>query len=482
MKNIVLLVIGLTICLTSHSQTKKETLETLFIDWITSVKSGKTSTIQKFVKDEFADDFISFMTVDKVLNMSMQLHENLPKPFKIDIQYNDGQKIAGLLHNPKNSLGLIINTLPSGKIRGWSETEITWNSKNPNRKSQQEIVNYLNRVLDSLNIEGFSMSVTIGDSRQSFFQKNIGIANQSFQIPVDASTKFNMASSSKMFTSVAIRILEAQGKLKLSDPVVNYLNLSLDPTITIADLLNHTSGLKTFFSSEFWLSSKADLQSWHDLLDYADLSVKKLEETAYFYSNTGFLLLGLIIEQVTGDSYQSVLQKNIFRPADMSKTLAVNKYQSTSKKATGYTRVYPVVDSLKASVEFQQKRLSEATFPNDFFSNTVSSPAGGMYTVSDDLFNFIKFVASGLMSKETTPNMMRQRTVRHFSFIETKGYNNGFEVNTYKDQSYWGHSGSIPGFNSIAYHFPTIDVTIVILSNSDDQANKLFAMLKDFLF
>ena len=191
----------------------------------------------------------------------------------------------------------------------------------------------------------------------------------------NVNTRFNIASMGKMFTAVAILELAEKGRLSLDDPLTKYLPSFPTPAsgkpILIRHLLSHTSGLGDFLGAE----AMRDARSVDEMVAaLPDKSTAFDPGTDYSYSNTGFLLLGSIVEKVTGQNYFEYVQDHIFKPAGMTETTFPNLDRVNRNLAVGYERTFT-----EAGSEFLN---------NWFLLDVHPSPAGGAYSTAMDMFRF----------------------------------------------------------------------------------------------
>ncbi len=466
----------------SFAQLDPQTIEVTFINWVKVLNTGNTEKIEAYTADHFAPGFIEFMTTEKITNMLLDLHQRLPDMQIQSIQYNDGYKIAALVRSDENQSGLMLNFMKNHKIQGWSETDIDWQWKTNDKSDQQVVIHFIDSIVT--NLDHLNLAITIGNSDSILYQKNIGLANRSFEIPIDERTRFNAASTSKIFTTAAIMLLVDQGKLDIEANLTDYLDWDIPQTIKIKHLLQHTSGLPDIFTDKYWLSSKINLKSWHDLLSFSDLNNLNFEPGArYEYSNTGFLLLGLVIEKISGQDYFSFVQNHIWGPLNMHDTKNARSSDIINNQATGYTNVYATLNTDTNTINFNQDNSSSALQTNAMFANGLSSPAGGCYTTTMDLFNLIQgLINEKLITEATLEQFATIQEIRSFRFDVLRAYGNGFMINQVGEYIYWGHEGSLPGANSGLYYFPSSDLIVSILSNSDEDARKVLNSLVEFMF
>jgi CubicO group peptidase (beta-lactamase class C family) len=211
--------------------------------------------------------------------------------------------------------------------------------------SDRQMIDAIRKYLDrAAEEQQFSGAVLVAKDGQPLFKAAYGLADRSFEMPNRVDTKFNLGSMNKMFTAVAIAQLAERKKLSFDDPVGKYLTdwlpAEVAQRITIAHLLTHTSGLGSYFNDTFTKSSR---ELYRRVDDHKPLVTgEKLQfepGTRWSYSNTGFLLLGAIIEKVTGRSYFDHVRDNVYKPAGMADTDCYDMDDVVPNLAIGYTRM-----------------------------------------------------------------------------------------------------------------------------------------------
>jgi CubicO group peptidase (beta-lactamase class C family) len=187
----------------------------------------------------------------------------------------------------------------------------------------------------------FSGSVAVARDGRIVYQRAVGIANRESGAPMTIDTRMQIASTTKLFTQIAIRQLEQGGKLSLSDTVgkflPNYPNAAVRSKVTIEQLLRHRSGVGSFWN-ERYMARRADVRSVNDYLElFQNDSLLFEPGTNEAYSNGGYVLLGAIIERVSGKSYHDYLREKVFGPAGMTTTLPYDRRVPLTNAAVGYT-------------------------------------------------------------------------------------------------------------------------------------------------
>jgi len=316
------------------------------------------------------------------------------------------------------------------------------------------IIKDFERIVERHDFHG---SIMISRDEEVLFQKAYGLANREQKIRNTIDTKYTYASMGKMFTGVAIMQLVEKGQIVLDDKLINiwpdYPNKKVAEQITIHQLLTHTAGINGLFQ----MASEDHLS---DLKDYLPLFVDKDLEfepgSRMSYSNGGYLLLGLIIEEVTGDSYFEYLDKNIFLPAGMTSTDLILS-NASDEFAINYT----------TWISMGQGEAEIMDYGHD-----GNSAGGGYATVRD----FTQFGAALINGKLLLPESVKKLTK---GYVDGRGrgqYGYGFYVNQIEELKMFGHGGGGPGVNGEFQNFEDEKLMISILSNSDPHTS---TFLKD---
>ena len=338
-------------------------------------------------------------------------------------------------------------------------TSINYSQNNSN--VEEKIDSFLNQ----LSGEDFSGTILVAKNDSIIQKRAYGLASKELNVKNNIDTKFNIASITKTFTAVAILQLYDEGKIDLNIPIGKYLkeypNEKIRNSATISQLLTHTAGLPNFYVTNFLDRCKFDFKEVKDFLplfENEQLLAEPGEE--YNYDAAGYVLLGLIIEEVTGSSYYDYLEENIFEKAEMSNTGAYNVDAIIENKANGYTFAGDTTKPLK----------------NNIFYLSKASPGGFHYSTVEDLFKFNKALFNNKLINQKTLNLMIQPRV--------KGYNThlgfGIDVDQRYNEIILGHSGGWYGISGEIIYLPKSDYTITILSNVDSSMDSGKAMVSDF--
>jgi D-alanyl-D-alanine carboxypeptidase len=302
---------------------------------------------------------------------------------------------------------------------------------------------------------------------------------------IKPNAQFNLGSASKMFTAVAVAQLVDAGKIDLDDPIGRFVS-GLTPeasAVTIRQLLTHSGGLGNFFTPD----TLPALQKARSLSDLKPLMAGAKPAfppgSRFQYSNSGFLALGLMIEQVSGLSYEAYLNDRIFKPSGMTQSTV--RPAAADKRALGMTTMPemppPGTAGLRGPMPPPPGPLGPAAE-----AALDGNSAGGAYSTAADMQRF--FVA--LMGGKLTSIRLRDALVApQIEVTPAKGgvparsFGLGFGVGSFKGHRWTGHNGGTLGVNVELMTFPDDQTTVVVMSNRDPpMANALIRRIQAILF
>ncbi|NPD47298.1 serine hydrolase domain-containing protein [Lentimicrobium sp. S6] len=314
-------------------------------------------------------------------------------------------------------------------------------------------------AMKAVELELFSGAILVAEKGKIIYSKAFGEANKDHNIKNNLETKFNIASIGKSFTSTATMILAQKGLLKINDPVIKYLpNFPFGKEITIHHLLTHTSGLGDYLSNPVYVSNKNNLSSINDLIPiiYSEDLIFSKPGEYMAYSNSGAIVMGAVIESITGQSYFGFLQQNIFSPLNMNNTSYKNSDDVIPNRATGYI-----------------KKMSGG-FSNNSHTLYAPSPAGGLQLTVGDLFLFDQALYDTLLLSDEYKKIMftpyKNNYACYWGVFER--FNN----------TVIGHAGGSPGINTWFRRYINDEYTIIVLSNYDNGAESIFFKIESILF
>jgi D-alanyl-D-alanine carboxypeptidase len=284
--------------------------------------------------------------------------------------------------------------------------------------------------------------------------KGFGFADVEAKRPVTASTKFRMASHSKLFTATAIMQLREQGKVRLDDPVSKYLPWfkvkpaeADDPPITIEELLTHSSGLSREAGSHWSDYNFPDAVQVRAYIEKSQAIYSP--QVRWKYSNLALTIAGLVVEAVSGEPYATYVQKHIFDPLGMTSS-SVDK--NIADIAVGYGRRMP--DGSRAKLPFVDAK--------------AMGPATGITSTVEDMARFVSLQFRKGSSVLSTGSLREMHRVRMLENDWSRGNAIGFAVNRTGDKVYVGHGGSYPGHKTQTLIQLEDKVGVIVLTNGDD--------------
>ncbi len=306
----------------------------------------------------------------------------------------------------------------------------------------------------------FSGTVLLAKGEETIFERAYGMASKRFNVPNNLDTKINLGSMNKMFTGVAICQLVEQGKLSFEDNVgkhvPNYPNKDVTDKVTIHHLLTHTSGMGSYWNDKYEAKWKT-IRTVEDLVPtFSDDPLSFEPGDRFQYSNAGPVVLGLIIEHVTGMSYYDYVRENIFEPAGMENTDCYEMDRPVPNLAIGYTRA-----NYDGTGDDGPRR-------NNLFMHSVKGgPAGGGFSTVRDLLRFSMALQQDKLLKPETKQIMLDGKVRmgpdmHYAYLFGQ-HGKGALRNH-------GHNGGAPGISADFRFYPELGYTFAVLSNYDNAA------------
>ncbi len=294
------------------------------------------------------------------------------------------------------------------------------------------------------------VSVSIERDNEIIFERGYGYANIKEGIPASATTVYRIGSVTKQFTAVAILQLAESKKISLDAPITDILpNYPMQgKTISVRHLLGHTSGVKSYTELESWKASDTVNKTTDEMIAlFKDLPLDFDPGDVFSYSNSGYFLLGAIIEKVSGMTYQSYLQANVFGPAELLSTSYCDEEEFGQGIARGY------------------KRSGGQLSPADSLSMTQPFSAGALCSTTQDLVRWRRALNQKvLLNAESSRLLETSGSLRDGS--ET-GYGFGFFVGTLGQHTRVFHGGSINGFSAQVAYYPSDGLSVVILSNTE---------------
>ncbi|MFI5237552.1 MAG: serine hydrolase domain-containing protein [Ignavibacteriales bacterium] len=378
---------------------------------------------------------------DKPEGMSYLMHIYAKQPDAV--MWKDFQmRLDPELPHKLKSIGFIAEvsepiTLPNGSIE------------------QKQTLDWLSGYLGKLKYEyDLYGSILIAKGEKILFKEYYGFADVEKKIPITNKTLFNVASGGKMFTALCIAKLVEINKLSYDDKITKYLTGFSDESkadkITIHHLLSHTSGISEYWSGQ----NDAAVYSATNIDDHLRLVLKSGFDfepgTAYQYCNSNFILLGAIIEKVTGKSFYDFVQETIFNSAEMNQSGYFN--HASNNTATPLARGENETDWIEA------------------VHGIKGSSAGGSYSNTTDILKFSSAIKNNkIISKKTFQNMITSKNSGIKEPMDVD-YGYGFILSKSSLELGYGHGGTADGVNFEFRYFPESDITFIMFCNQNNGA------------
>lgn len=315
----------------------------------------------------------------------------------------------------------------------------------------------------------FSGVVALEEKGDRIFEEAHGFAHRGWRVPNTIDTRFRVASIGKMSTAVGVLQLVGAGQIDFNASIVQLLEFTdtrISQEVAIEHLLSHTSGISDWVDEES-LTDEIWETMWQETPIY---EIRRLEDylpffafdapisspgAKYRYCNAGYILLGMLIEKVTGQSYFTVIEERVFEVAGMRDSGFVSLDSEGPSLAEGY---------------FQD---SAGEWKKNIFKTTPDAgPDGGAISTAGDLIRFLKALRKGeLLGREMTQRMLEPSVPWGDGSVGFKGYSwgygNGFMFNSREDGSVvrYGHTGEEVGVSGRMYHYPERDLDLVVLGN-----------------
>jgi len=302
----------------------------------------------------------------------------------------------------------------------------------------------------------FNGSVLVSDQGKVIYKKGFGMANMEWDIPNQPNTKHRLGSITKQFTAMLILQLVAEGKLDLQEPISKYLPdypKATGDIITTHHLLTHTSGIPNYTAfPKFMADESRNPYSPKEFLKKFD--EKKLDFTPgekFSYSNSGYFLLGAIVEKLSGKTYEQMLQDKIFTPLNMNETGYDNHGDILKNRATGYE---------KQGQGYENSRYIDMSIPY---------AAGSLYSTVEDLYKWDQSLyTNNILPKEYMSIYFKPYIAAFGSAHYAYGWGVGYaKIGKSTDSIYAiGHGGGINGFNTNISRTTSNKSLIVLLNNT----------------
>jgi CubicO group peptidase (beta-lactamase class C family) len=435
--------------------------------WLRALHTGDAAVLRRFMEERFAPSAMQQVPPDDRAARGAALYRDTQGFVSRRVERSSDTEISLLVETKRTEewwrVGLEVEPAAPHRITSLAVRPTLRPADAGPREmlSDAALVSKLDTYLKKLaDADLFSGAVLVARDGKPVYRKAFGLASQAFRVPNRVDTKFNLGSMNKMITAVAVAQLAEKGKLAYADPIRKHLpdypNSAVAEKVTIHHLLTHTSGLGTYFN-ERWEARKSQLRSVSDFLPLFAEDPLAFEPGARFeYSNAGFVVLGAIIEKVSGQSYFDYVRDQIYKPAGMTDTDAYELDQDTPNLAIGYTRM----DSSGRSASGPRR--------NNLFMHVIKGgPAGGGFSTVEDLLRFAAALRGHrLLSATSTDLLLAGKADTPWG----ARYAYGFEDERVNGRRIVGHGGGFPGINGQLDIYLDGGFTVAVLANYDPPA------------
>jgi CubicO group peptidase (beta-lactamase class C family) len=325
----------------------------------------------------------------------------------------------------------------------------------------------IDKLMQTYNDYGrFNGMVLVAENGKVIFNKGYGLANMEWEVPNKPDTKFRLASITKQFTSMLIMQLVEEGKIKLDAKITDYLPEYRKDTgdkVTIHHLLTHTSGIPSYTNSPDWRGQGQIKHTVDEMVkEYCSGDFEFEPGTKYSYNNSGYFLLGAIIEKVAGKSYETVLKEKIFDPIGMENS--------------GYDHFESIIEN---RADGYQKNLN-GYIHAPYFDTSNPYAAGSLYSTADDLY---------LWDQALYSNKLLSKKYKKIMFTPYKN-NYAYGWSVYRSQlgestdsiNVITHSGGINGFSTRIYRMIDDKHLIVLLNNIGTSLSGMATGIQNILY
>lgn len=308
-------------------------------------------------------------------------------------------------------------------------------------------------LLETAPANGPGEAILLARGDQVIFRGARGMAQMELDVPLRADDVFPIGSDTKQFTAVTILKLSEQGRLALTDPVSRFLPDYPDGAhITIHELLNHTSGIKDYTAiDDYSKVMRKDVDTGQLIALFKDLPPDFAPGTNWSYDNSGYVLLGAVIEKIAGKPWYEAERELVLAPLALTETRYGDEQPIIAGRVAGYS-----LDGQGHVVNAPYLSMSQA------------HAAGGLVSNVDDLFHWLRALHTGKVLKGDSYRRMTTPVPNVSGKPTDYGY--GVFTRSIRGQRAFEHGGRTPGFTSETLYLPAAAITVVVLSNTDSSA------------
>jgi CubicO group peptidase (beta-lactamase class C family) len=319
-------------------------------------------------------------------------------------------------------------------------------AKTPSERAAASLDGLINKADDP----GFA--VLVARDGKILFEESYGLADREHHVPITSQTTFRIGSITKQFTASAILKLQEEGKLSVDDKLSKYiLDFPRGNEVTLRQLLNHTSGIHDWSPEPNHLSDLSKPTTIEALIEGIKKPPYDFDPgTKWKYDNSGYTLLGYIVEKVSGQSYGDFLRDNLFQPLGMTNTGVYRTHMGLPHEALGYS-------------------LGTNGFEPEFFIDpSWNGGEGALYSTVEDLYRWNEGVFNGnVLDAASRKAAFTPVPTKASQLNSGNGYGFGWFVGTYRGLRDISHGGSMSGFTSMLLRIPDEKLTVTVLANAN---------------
>ena len=320
--------------------------------------------------------------------------------------------------------------------------------------SNEELVRYADQLFSKSYPAGEpGAAVLVAKGGQILLRKGYGLANLELGVPIQPDMVFEVGSLTKQFTSAAILLLQERGKLSVADDVTKYLPdyPTHGQKITLDHLLTHLSGVPDYTSLPEWLPRVREDLTVQQIIDlFKDKPLDFSPGEKWSYSNSGYILLGAVIEKASGKSYEDFVEQEIFAPLGMKRSRYGHQNEVVPGRVAGY-----------------EKGEDDGYKIADYVSMTQPYAAGALLSTVDDLALWAEALAGGKLLEKAS--LERMTTSAKLISGQSTHYAYGLGISSEDGMQILEHGGGIPGFTSYLLTIPDQRLLVIVLSNNRSQ-------------
>ena len=309
-------------------------------------------------------------------------------------------------------------------------------------------------------IDQLSGAVLVADAGEVVYSGAVGMANSDWDVPNTPATKFRLASITKQFTAMAVLLLVDEGKLDLDASITTYLRdypAASGDRVTLHHLLNHTSGIPSYTDRPGFMRNEAKerMSVAEFVREYCSDPLDFEPGTEFRYNNSGYFLLGAILEEVTGQTYAEVLEERIFAPLGMRDSGVDDQYRVIPGRAVGYDDI------------LGGRRVAL------WLDMTTPGAAGAMYSTVGDLWKWDQALRAGTLLQGELATRMVTPGLGDYGYgweLEERPADTGGslfgEASTEGTRTIEYHGGGMPGVSTLIWRVPAEERVIIVLGNT----------------